>query len=91
MFEIEKEVLENMVVNNFKYPQGIKEFLSVNEPNIIMLDDEEVNFEDDSIQVNPPDMNLTLGEGAPNFIKKSIRITEEEIEDLKKLFAKIEK
>lgn len=36
-------------------------------------------------------MKLTLGEGAPNFIKKSIRITKEEIEDLKKLFAKIEK
>ena len=36
-------------------------------------------------------MNLTLGKGAPNFIKKSIYVTEEEIEDLKKLFAKIEK
>ena len=91
MFEIEKEVLENIVANKFKYPQGTKEFLSVNKPNIIILGGREINLEDESIQVNLPDMKLTLGEGAPNFIKKSIRITEEEIEDLKKLFAKIEK
>lgn len=91
MFEIEKEVLENIVANKFKYPQGTKEFLSVNKPNIIILGGREINLEDESIQVNLPDMKLTLGEGAPNFIKKSIRITKEEIEDLKKLFAKIEK
>ena len=91
MFEIEKEVLENIVANKFKYPQGIKEFLSVNKPNIIILGGREINLEDESIQVNLPDMKLSLGEGAPNFIKESIYITEEEIEDLKKLFAKIEK
>ena len=91
MFEIEKEVLENIVANKFKYPQGIKEFLSVNKPKIINIGGREINLEDESIQVNLPDMKLTLGEGAPNFIKKSICITEEEIEDLKKLFAKIEK